>query len=210
MSEVGIIGQMYEDRRTKKRGKVVQRDEKFKTLLMESPDGKSFNISYGGFKSNWRIVDEPEETLEEVPIPENVEPVIEVPKAEKRKYKERDVSEGLEKATLRLLDYAKDFNDNRVVAKVTPEKRRIALKVSSRRMFVISYNVRSEDFQVCVNESFFLKIKDRPYVRKEKYNESWASLKYSFLIEYDKLEEFLVDAKDYTIEYMCSKVDEEV
>ena len=50
MSEIGVIGQIYEDRRTKKKGKLIERDEKYKTLLLETSEGKSFNVSYGGFK----------------------------------------------------------------------------------------------------------------------------------------------------------------
>ena len=50
----GIIGQMYEDRKTKKRGVLESREEKYKTLMLRADDGKSFNITYATFKSNWR------------------------------------------------------------------------------------------------------------------------------------------------------------
>ena len=53
-NEPGIIGQMYEDRKTKKRGVLEERQSKFKTLMMRDEDGKSFNITYSTFKSNWR------------------------------------------------------------------------------------------------------------------------------------------------------------
>lgn len=53
-SEVGIIGQMYEDRKSKKIGVLESREEKFKTLMMRDKEGKSFNITYSTFKSNWR------------------------------------------------------------------------------------------------------------------------------------------------------------
>ena len=54
MSEVGIIGQMYENRKSKKIGVLESRDEKFKTLLFRGDDGSSFNVNYSTFKSNWR------------------------------------------------------------------------------------------------------------------------------------------------------------
>ena len=53
-NEVGIIGQMYEDRKTKKVGVLESRETKYKTLMMRDADGKSFNITYSTFKSNWR------------------------------------------------------------------------------------------------------------------------------------------------------------
>lgn len=51
---VGIIGTTYENRKTKKRGVLESREEKFKTLMMRDNEGKSFNITYSNFKSNWR------------------------------------------------------------------------------------------------------------------------------------------------------------
>lgn len=54
VKEVGIIGQMYEDRKTKKRGVLESREPKYKTLMLRDTDGKSFNITYSTFKSNWR------------------------------------------------------------------------------------------------------------------------------------------------------------
>lgn len=52
--EVGVIGQMYEERKSKRLGVLESREEKFKTLLMRDPEGKSFNITYSTFHSSWR------------------------------------------------------------------------------------------------------------------------------------------------------------
>lgn len=52
--EVGIIGQTYENRVSKKIGVLESREEKFKTLLMRDENGNSFNVSYSTFKSSWR------------------------------------------------------------------------------------------------------------------------------------------------------------
>lgn len=54
VNEPGIIGQMYEDRKSKKRGVLESREPKYKTLMLRDADGKSFNINYSTFKSNWR------------------------------------------------------------------------------------------------------------------------------------------------------------
>lgn len=50
----GIIGQMYEDRKSKKRGVLESREEKYKTLMFRAEDGSSFNMTYATFRSNWR------------------------------------------------------------------------------------------------------------------------------------------------------------
>lgn len=205
MSEIGIIGQMYEDRRTKKKGKLLERDEKYKTLLMETPDGKSFNVSFGSFKSNWRSCEE--EVIIEEPVIEEPEEVPE--EKPKKKYKEQQVKPGYEDATLRLLDYAKSFNDSSVILKAAPAKRRLTIKADNRRMFILTYLTRSDSFSVCVTENFFLVLKDNKYVVNGKYNEKWLGMKYSFDLSEDKLDEFLEDARSYIIDYMCGKIKEE-
>lgn len=54
VNEVGIIGQMYEDRKSKKVGVLESREPKYKTLMLRDNEGKSFNITYSTFRSNWR------------------------------------------------------------------------------------------------------------------------------------------------------------
>ena len=74
VKEVGVIGQMYEDRTTGKVGTLESRDDKCKTLMMIGADGKGFSISYSSFRSKWRKytdknVATEEEKKEEVPVP---------------------------------------------------------------------------------------------------------------------------------------------
>lgn len=57
---VGIIGQKYEDRKTGRCGVLVDRDDKYKTLLFKSDEGLTFSISNSSFRSNWRKVKEAE------------------------------------------------------------------------------------------------------------------------------------------------------
>lgn len=198
MSEIGIIGQIYEDRRTKKRGKLIERDDKYKTLLLESEDGKSFNISFGGFKSNWRSVDEPIETLEEamqeVEIPE--EPEV---KPVKQK-KERNISEGLESAVLKLLEYVKSFSNSSLKTGTIPKKRMVFVKTLRRRLFIVTYLTRTKKYKIYVPETLFLLIKDNAYVQDTEYHDNWINTKYQFLIPEDKFDTFLDDVRDYVID----------
>lgn len=52
--EVGIIGQMYEDRKTGRVGVLEERNTKFKSLMFRDTEGATFNIVYSTFRSNWR------------------------------------------------------------------------------------------------------------------------------------------------------------
>lgn len=64
---IGIIGQRYEDRKSKKVGVLLDRDTEGKKLSFLGEDGEPFHVSYAAFKSNWRKV------ISEEPV-ENAEP----------------------------------------------------------------------------------------------------------------------------------------
>ena len=53
-NEVGVIGQMYEDRKTGRVGVLEERNTKFKSLMFRDTEGATFNIVYSTFRSNWR------------------------------------------------------------------------------------------------------------------------------------------------------------
>ena len=82
-SEVGIIGQIYEDRKSKRVGVLESREEKYKTLMMRDSEGKTFNITYSTFRSNWRKY-QGEEVIQTSTQVEEVK-VEEKKKAEKNK-----------------------------------------------------------------------------------------------------------------------------
>jgi len=220
MSEIGVIGQMYEDRRTKKRGKLIERDNKFKTLLMESKDGKSFNITFGGFKSNWRKIDESIQTVEEAMQEEVPEEQIslqtkEAPvKKNKTKTKTRkpqaprQINIVLEETMLHILDYAKSFNSTKISTGIEPKKRNIRLKVDNTRMFILTYMARRDKFMVCLHERIFLQLRNKDYVSEAKFNESWQTMKYSFIIEDDELDDFLDDMREFIERALCNDIEE--
>jgi len=152
MSDIGIIGATYEDRRTKKKGKLIERDEKYKTLLMESSDGKSFNITFGSFKSNWRKVDEPEQTVEEAMTEEVPEEQIKgtsekAKSAEKPKKKtekkqvEVNIDPDDEKSTFlgevleKIMKFAEEFDD--ISVSPSPVKFTVAAKMNRKKLFEV-------------------------------------------------------------------------
>ncbi len=65
---IGVIGQKYEDRKSKKTGTLLDRDADNKKLSFLDENGDPFQVSYAAFKSNWRkvITEAPTEPVEEV------------------------------------------------------------------------------------------------------------------------------------------------
>jgi len=70
---IGIIGQKYEDRKSKKVGFLLGRDVENKKLSFLDENTEPFQVSFAAFKSNWRkVVDE--KPADEFAEPEDVEP----------------------------------------------------------------------------------------------------------------------------------------
>ncbi len=66
---IGVIGQKYEDRKSKKTGTLVDRDAENKKLGFIDENAEPFYVSFAAFKSNWRkvIVAEPVNEATEEP-----------------------------------------------------------------------------------------------------------------------------------------------
>ena len=77
---IGVIGQKYEDRKSKKVGLLAGRDEESKKLSFLDENAQPFQVSFAAFKSNWRkvmdeapVVEEPVAEAEPVRQPEPVD-----------------------------------------------------------------------------------------------------------------------------------------
>lgn len=213
MSEIGIIGQMYEDRRTKKTGKLIERDEKYKTLLFESPDGKTFNTSYGTFKSNYRKCEMPkEEIIEEIEQVEDVkkvEPVCEENTEEpvkkpRKKRAEAELSELYVSTTMCLLAYAESFKNPAIQIKSIPKKNINYIKAGRRRIVDVTSRLRDNTYIVCMSEEMYTKIKDFKYIDNQKFHENWH-LKMCFTVPVERFDDFLENCRDYIINFMCEQ-----
>lgn len=75
--KIGVIGQMYVDRKSNKTGTLLDRDVENKKLTFTDVDGEQFQISFAAFKSNWRKVIHEEPTKEVAEAPEAVESNVE-------------------------------------------------------------------------------------------------------------------------------------
>lgn len=71
---IGVIGQKYEDRKSKKSGYLADRDVENKKLKFLDDNMESFSVSYAAFKSNWRKVITEAPVTEAEPEEFDVEP----------------------------------------------------------------------------------------------------------------------------------------
>ena len=80
---IGIIGQKYEDRKSKKIGILLDRDEANKKLNFLDTNAEPFQVSYAAFKSNWRkVIEAPVEPVDETADEPTENVVEEEPTAE--------------------------------------------------------------------------------------------------------------------------------
>jgi len=76
MSEsIGVIGYCYEDRKTKRVGVLMERDEDKKVLsFLDEATGTPFTVTFASFRSNWRKYRKEENPVSDVPAePESVD-----------------------------------------------------------------------------------------------------------------------------------------
>ena len=217
MSEIGVIGQIYEDRRTKKRGKLLERDEKFKTLLLESDDGKSFNITFGGFKSNWRKVDEPiqtvEEAMEEVIPEEKITVDTKVKKITKKKSKSKtvkkfngEISEALEEATKILVEYISSYNSALLQIKPQFDRDYIAIKMGDRKFIEVFRRKRTNHYIIACKEDVAKFVKDFKFVYNLKYYPTRKPLNYAFYVDADNFDKFLESFRSIIVDMLSDNV----
>ena len=220
MSELGIIGQIYEDRRTKKQGKLIDRDEKFKTLLMESSDGKSFNISFGGFKSNWRKVDEPvqtiEEAMEEAKIPNEVADVISTDLAPKprKKYKKKPKPESgiciaLEDAIKSMVEYLDSFNSNKLSLDPKFDRELVTVKVGRCKLMEVFHKPTTKYFTIACKDDIAKVANKQIYINGVNYYETRKPLNYAFRVSDDNFNKFLNDLRPLIVDILSERVEED-
>lgn len=100
---IGVIGQKYEDRKSKKVGYLAERDVENKKLSFFDENAEPFQVSFAAFKSNWRKV------VDEKPADEAVEPAVETESAPEVKPSAQSEDE-------KIADFVKALTDARVAS----------------------------------------------------------------------------------------------
>lgn len=145
----GIFGQLYEDKRTHRAGTIVEYDDKYKTYLLESPDGKSFNITSSQFRLNWIPIEQPKEIVKpEVPIAKQGKKGYSGP----TKKQKDEVNDML--ATFMLIGskYADSYENEIVTVKPELYKRRFLMKVRHHTIFIVDCLLRTKTCRVWMKE----------------------------------------------------------
>ena len=149
MSVEANFGQRYVDRRTHRVGILLEYDEKYKTYLLESQDGKTFNITSSQFKQNW------EQTEEEV----EVEPIKAEPaKVGKKRYKgppeeqKDELNKILETFFLVGKAYVDEFQNEIITIKPEPYKHRFLMKVRHHTVFIADCMLKKKVCRVWLRE----------------------------------------------------------
>jgi hypothetical protein len=106
---IGIIGQKYEDRKSKKTGVLVERDAENKKLSFLGENEESFQVSFAAFKSNWRKVVQAE-PANEPEVEAEPETVVEqkAPKFNSEDEKIKDFVKALTEARVASVDIVTD------------------------------------------------------------------------------------------------------
>ena len=126
-SEVGIIGQTYQNRKTKKLGTLESRNEKCKTLCMVDPEGKTFNIVYSTFKSDWRKATD----VETKPVKTEQKAEKTAPAKSTKKAEATEQTEKPKKAKLSMEEKVKALISAKAVLDELIEKSKLPLTVKS-------------------------------------------------------------------------------
>lgn len=103
---IGVIGQKYEDRKSKKSGVLLNRDTENKKLSFLDENAEPFTVSFAAFKSNWRkvIPAEPVNEVEEPEVESSFESAIETEPAET----ETTETEPVEEPEVKLVGVTED------------------------------------------------------------------------------------------------------
>lgn len=162
---VGTIGQMYENRKTGKFGTLVEINEKYKTLLMESPDGGTFNISFASLKSNWRKAKDDAvvqtETVESEPVeqtePENPDSVNDniVPIKKARKRSGKTNIELFTDLQAKAVEFLVDVDSPHLSFGSLNNHLGIALKIGRRRVVEMYAKSKTDSYRIFMSELFF-------------------------------------------------------
>ena len=147
------FGQTYEDMRTHRAGVLLEYDEKYKTYLLETLEGTSFNITSSQFNKNWRKIGV---AYIRAPV---VNTDIEVYEHNtKSGYKgkseedEQEVNKILETFMLSASTYADSFENPIISAKPEISKRRFKMKVRHHTVFIMDCLLRTKTCRVWIKE----------------------------------------------------------
>lgn len=184
MTEI-VFGKIYEDRRTHRSGKLLEYNEKYKTYLLESSDGKTFNVTSSQLKNNWRVV---EQTEVQEPVKPKVEKTkakpVEPKKEEKSDEGSKELNDLFTSSTIYINDYVQSFkNDNVSMYICKPiTKNTIRVRIDYWVVFDVTILIKRKRCRVWLSEYDFNKTKwsNKPLCMKQ-----YPGTNKNFVVEFD-------------------------
>ena len=197
-NETGTIGQMYENRKSKKVGVIESRDEKCKTLMMRDSEGKTFNVTYSTFKSNWRkyVGDEKIETStqkeeKKAKVKDAEKKLEKKPKAPKVDIKEKiEIIESEKEVIQPIIEKCKKFELNLR----SSSKGGIIIKIGRSTIFEVWNDYRANLVNICLREDVkeFLNYSAKTGEVSEEFKDNYI-LKWVLTINKNKLANLVSD-----------------
>lgn len=159
MTEQVVFNKIYEDRRTHRSGKLLEYNEKYKTYLLESSDGKSFNVTSAQLKTNWRMIEQEE-------VQEPVKPKVEKAKVKsgttykgKSEEEKKELNDLFTSSTIYINDYVQSFKNPNVQMSICKpiSKNKVKIRVNHWSAFEIQILLKAKQFRVWMTEYAFNK-----------------------------------------------------
>lgn len=237
VNEVGIIGQVYEDRRNGKSGKLVSRDKKCKTLLFESENGSTFVVTFSTFRSNMRkkIDANPEDIKEEAYAEPEItsqelteEEATKIEKKIERKEKKQAKAKAIEEADVQkklqvridaytqmksvLHSFVDSFNNANVEYKDYDNKYLCTLKVRNKCLMQFYSRSKLNEVYVVSVPELFPAIQPSVAISKCRHHgaKSANHLTEAYSIADSDMAQLLEDYKDAIIEILSYTRESEV
>ena len=228
-NEIGVIGQVYEDRRTGKSGKLILRDAKCKTLTFESDDGKPFAVTFNSFRSNMRKKQTQSseelvaEAYAEAEITSEVLTDDEAKKIEKKiERKERKERKAQEEETNKANDrlarqsdaydrlksvvrtFTESFNNPFISVTNREYKHSCALKVRGRIMMVMYSRPKADEVYVVCVPQFISAVSRSVEILKSKHHtaKTAGQLTEVYSVAFRDLAQLLEDHREAIIEIL--------
>lgn len=202
-----VFGKLYEDRRTHRSGKLLDYAEKYKTYLLETSDGKSFNVTSAQFKNNWRMIEQEE-------VQEPIKPEAEVAEVKsgttykgKSEEEKKELNDLFTSSTIYINDYVQEFKNPHVCMFIkTPiSKNTIRVRIDHFVVFDVQILVKFKQCRIWMSEYAF---NSTNWTKKPLAQKQYPGTNKNYTVEFglEDLPQVLEDLKPIVLDDLAERV----
>ena len=205
MTEI-VFGKIYEDRRTHRSGKLLEYNEKYKTYLLESSDGKPFNVTSSTLKNNWRMIEEEE-------VKEQIKPEVEKAEIKPARYKgksdeeKKELNDLFTSSTIYINDYVQSFKNQHVQMNIRQpiSKNTIRVRIDYWVVLDVQIMVKSKKCRIWMDEYSFNKA---PWTKKPLAMKQYPGTNKNYTVEFglEDLPQALEDLRPIVLDKLAEIV----